>query len=485
MLGEAVVRLLRAHGEARVRARAGGPALGRPGDPRRPRLPRRRAAHRARPVLRPRPEGAAAELLERLERRDPSAIVRSRRWPRRRRPDGGGMPGDGDAAAGARGRSSAPTATGCRSWSRSCWRAWWPPASCASRRAGGRPAASSRPRCRRACASRWRGGSRGWTLTRRVVGAAAVLGRRFDWELVPGIADVDGRAAADALRTLVDRQLVEVDGGTVSRSGTPHPRGGPRRPAAARPRELARRARPVVERANPGLPGSSCELVAELAEAAGDPVAAAAGWSRALDAPWPTGRWPAPRSPRGAPTASPATDEAVASRRRRGAVHVLVAAGKPGEALEIGRGPGGAGWATPRWRRSGTWPLLLTLARAAVGAGACPARCDDVAAAGAAADGHVDDALAARIARGASTPHVALEQGRAGDAGGGWRARGGRRRSPPGSPPSSAKASRSSGGMGPDAGGPRCPWDGSSAPPGRRRAGLATWHLRARAGAGT
>jgi predicted ATPase len=46
---------------------------------------------------------------------------------------------------------------------------------------------------------------------RRVIGAAAMLGRRFDWELLPGIADVDGRTVVDALRAAVDEQIVAVE----------------------------------------------------------------------------------------------------------------------------------------------------------------------------------------------------------------------------------------------------------------------------------
>ena len=39
-----------------------------------------------------------------------------------------------------------------------------------------------------------------------------MLGRRFDWDLLPGVAEVDGRAAVDALRAAVDAQIIEVDG---------------------------------------------------------------------------------------------------------------------------------------------------------------------------------------------------------------------------------------------------------------------------------
>ena len=110
---------------------------------------------------------------------------------------------------------------------------------------------------------------------RLVLGAAALLGRHFDWNLLPGIAGVDGRAAADSLRAAVAEQVIAVDGDSfvfrhaLTREAVlagllPFER-----------RELASRAWPAVELANPGLPGPSCELAADLAEAAGEPVAAA------------------------------------------------------------------------------------------------------------------------------------------------------------------------------------------------------------------
>ena len=46
----------------------------------------------------------------------------------------------------------------------------------------------------------------------RIIQAAALLGRRFDWELLPGVAEVDGRAAVEALRAAVDAQIIEVEG---------------------------------------------------------------------------------------------------------------------------------------------------------------------------------------------------------------------------------------------------------------------------------
>jgi hypothetical protein len=111
--------------------------------------------------------------------------------------------------------------------------------------------------------------------TRRVVTAAALLGRRFDWELLPGIAEVDGRAVVDGLRQAVHEQLVEVEGSAftfrhaLTREAVLAELLPPER------RDLARRAWPAVVRAHPGLPGPWCELAADLAEACDEPVAAA------------------------------------------------------------------------------------------------------------------------------------------------------------------------------------------------------------------
>ena len=110
---------------------------------------------------------------------------------------------------------------------------------------------------------------------RRVLGAAALLGRSFDWELLPGIAEVDGKAAVDGLRAAVDQQLIEVDGvgfrfrHALTREAVLHDLLPPER------RDLASRAWPAHERANPGLPGATLELAADLAEAAGEPRTAA------------------------------------------------------------------------------------------------------------------------------------------------------------------------------------------------------------------
>jgi DNA-binding CsgD family transcriptional regulator/tetratricopeptide (TPR) repeat protein len=106
---------------------------------------------------------------------------------------------------------------------------------------------------------------------REVVRGAAVLGRRFDWRLLPQVAGVEEAIVAAALRAAADAQLVVVSpaGGFAFRHALtrdavladllPHERP-----------QLARRALDVVEEAHPALPGEWCELAAWLAEAAGD-----------------------------------------------------------------------------------------------------------------------------------------------------------------------------------------------------------------------
>lgn len=105
---------------------------------------------------------------------------------------------------------------------------------------------------------------------RRVLSAAAVVGRRFDWQLLAEIAEVDVDVVSDVLRDAVARQLVAVDGGEFVF-----------RHALVRqavldellPPELASiagRAVVAIERAHPELAGDWCELVATLAELAGD-----------------------------------------------------------------------------------------------------------------------------------------------------------------------------------------------------------------------
>jgi DNA-binding CsgD family transcriptional regulator/tetratricopeptide (TPR) repeat protein len=171
--------------------------------------------------------------------------------------------------------------------------------------------------------------------TRHVLGAAALLGRRFDWELLPGIADVDGRAVVDALRSAVDEQIVAVEGsGFVFRHSLTREAvlADLLPPVKLR---LAQQAWPVIERANPGLPGPVCELAAELAEAAGAPGPAAErlveSARRALAAgALTTAEATARRARRIAPPAEPVSRDA-----DEVLIRVLVAAGQPGEAREL------------------------------------------------------------------------------------------------------------------------------------------------------
>jgi class 3 adenylate cyclase/DNA-binding CsgD family transcriptional regulator len=265
-------------------------------------------------------------------------------------------------------------------------------------------------------------------IARRVVRAAALLGRRFDWELLPGLAEVDARAVVDALRLTVDAQIVEVDGNdfrfrhALTREAVLAELLPPERCA------LARRALPAVERAHPGLPGAWCELVAELAVEAGDDESAARHLTES-----------ARRALAGGALASA---EAIAARARRLAadagpagseliddvddvlLRVLTLAGKPVEAAAVGdalverlsrhepdASDNGDTGAADRLA-----DVLVVLARAAITAG-------EVERAGTLveraqrllADGALAAALAARVE--AVAAHVALEQGRLVEAG--------------------------------------------------------------------
>ncbi|MGD9527783.1 helix-turn-helix transcriptional regulator [Pseudonocardia sp.] len=239
---------------------------------------------------------------------------------------------------------------------------------------------------------------------RRVVGAAALLGRRFDWELLPGIAEVDGRSAADALRAAVDEQLVDVDGAgfafrhSLTREAVLADLLPPDR------RDLARRAWPAIERANPGLPGGLCELAAELAEAAGASGAAAQRLVESSRRALAAGAFiSAEAAARRAVRVAPPGD-AVALDAGESLLRVLVAAGKPGEAGEAGRRLAAS---VPPARRA---DLLAVTARAALAGGDRGAAGADVAAARAALTADPDPAVGARLD--AVAAYVALECGR-------------------------------------------------------------------------
>jgi DNA-binding CsgD family transcriptional regulator/energy-coupling factor transporter ATP-binding protein EcfA2 len=110
-----------------------------------------------------------------------------------------------------------------------------------------------------------------------VLVAAAVLGRQFDWTLLPGTVDLTEQDVLAALWKAHEAQLVEP---------CPDLRAFRFRHSLTRdaimadtlPPILARRAARAaaeLEAAHPGLPGPWCELAAELHETAGEPARAA------------------------------------------------------------------------------------------------------------------------------------------------------------------------------------------------------------------
>lgn len=102
--------------------------------------------------------------------------------------------------------------------------------------------------------------------------AAAVLGRRFTWELLPAMTGLDRDAVLVALHDAVDAQIVSFDriDGTF---GFRHALSRDAVVAGVFPPELermSRRALDAVEAAHPSLDAGWAELAAELAIAAGD-----------------------------------------------------------------------------------------------------------------------------------------------------------------------------------------------------------------------
>ena len=111
---------------------------------------------------------------------------------------------------------------------------------------------------------------------REVLPAAAVLGRGFDWTLLPSVTGLDEPAVLAALRQGLGAQLLVTD-------DRPGPQANFRfRHALTRDAvlselllpermELSGRALRAVEANHPELDGEWCEVAAELAEAAGEP----------------------------------------------------------------------------------------------------------------------------------------------------------------------------------------------------------------------
>jgi hypothetical protein len=112
--------------------------------------------------------------------------------------------------------------------------------------------------------------------SRHVLGAAAVLGRRFDWALLGPVTGMTDAAVVAALRRGVGLQLVAADRESFRfRHALTHEAVL----AALLPPEralLAGRALAAVEAAHPGVPGAWCMLAADLAGRAGDTARAGA-----------------------------------------------------------------------------------------------------------------------------------------------------------------------------------------------------------------
>jgi len=112
--------------------------------------------------------------------------------------------------------------------------------------------------------------------SRRVICAAAVIGRHFDWQLLGQMVDLSEHAVVAALRRGVGLQLIAAVGdGFLFRHGLTHEAvlAGLLPPERA---ALAGRALAAVEAAHPGLPGAWCVLAADLAERAGNTMRAGA-----------------------------------------------------------------------------------------------------------------------------------------------------------------------------------------------------------------
>jgi DNA-binding CsgD family transcriptional regulator len=107
--------------------------------------------------------------------------------------------------------------------------------------------------------------------SRRVICAAAVLGRRFDWALLAPVTGLPADVVVAALRRGVGLQLVAADRDSFRfRHALTHEAVL----AGLLPPErtlLAARALAAVDAAHPGLPGAWCMLAAELARGAADP----------------------------------------------------------------------------------------------------------------------------------------------------------------------------------------------------------------------
>jgi len=112
----------------------------------------------------------------------------------------------------------------------------------------------------------------------KVIVTGAVLGRQFDWTLLPGLTGVTESEVLETLRQARDMQLIEPTRSDAVMFRFRHSLTRHAILSGLLPPDLARRsanAAAAIEEAHPGLPGSWCELAAELHAAAAQPGRAA------------------------------------------------------------------------------------------------------------------------------------------------------------------------------------------------------------------
>jgi DNA-binding CsgD family transcriptional regulator len=111
-----------------------------------------------------------------------------------------------------------------------------------------------------------------------IIVSAAVLGKQFDWTLLPAVAGVSEPEVLAALRQARDAQLIEPHSTNQVLFRFRHSLTRDAILSDLLPPDLVRRcanAVAAIESAKPGLPGAWCELAADLHETAGQPVRAA------------------------------------------------------------------------------------------------------------------------------------------------------------------------------------------------------------------
>jgi DNA-binding CsgD family transcriptional regulator len=116
------------------------------------------------------------------------------------------------------------------------------------------------------------------TAMAAVLVSAAILGRQFDWALLPKVGPASEADVLAALRRARELGLIEPVGTDGRSFKFRHSLTRDAIVADLLPPNLASKsaaAAAAIEDAHPGLPGSWCELAAELRVAAGQPVAAA------------------------------------------------------------------------------------------------------------------------------------------------------------------------------------------------------------------